>query len=580
VKQESGRAVHSGHNIISLHLNAEFYLQRGMQSLDRYRYDKALRYFRRAVETEPYNAVHHINLAGVLSETGDYESSNEILTHVLESLDPNLTECYFYLANNYMNMDMLEQSEQALLKYLELDEEGFYLEDAEEMLEILSMELGRPVKVRSIRARQALFEHEQARMMLEEGKFSEAVLLLESLTRRHPGFMAARNNLALAYYYRGEMDKALQTVHDVLEDDPGNLHALCNLTIFMHQMDRHAEAAVLTDRLAKLYPLHHEQLFKLATTMGIIGRHDHAYRLFKRLLRTVPPEPDASMYHYAAVAAVHLGKYEEARRLWLKVRNLDERPDIANYYLRRLNEVLERGWSQETVFSYNYQLPFEEQLKWLQAGERTLAAQRRLDPVVRSSFFWVLRHGQHDAKLQVIKALGLIGDDEVEMALREFVRNPDEPEDLKDAARSVLAGLAAERSGAEKGAGRVEPLNSLVRSSLPTWDQSWQDVVEIALSHMEKRYGMTERYDMQALWADFLRRMYPWTPRIRRPEGWSAALEYLIAKMHSRRITYLDVATRYGISTSTVRRHVAAIDEACGLREKMGTVFSDFGGRI
>src|SRR5690606_26775532 len=140
-----------------------------MQSLDRYHYDKALRYFRRAVETEPDNAVHHINLAGVLSETGDYESSNEILQYIMESLDANLTECHFYMANNYLNLDLLEESERSLLNYLELDEQGLYIDEAEEMLELLAMELGRPVKVRSIRSREALFEHDQARLLLEEG---------------------------------------------------------------------------------------------------------------------------------------------------------------------------------------------------------------------------------------------------------------------------------------------------------------------------------------------------------------------------------------------------------------------------
>lgn len=581
MKKQESRAIHAAPNIIPLHLNAEFYYQRGMQSLDRYHYDKALRYFRRAVETEPDNAVHHINLAGVLSETGDYESSNEILTHIIESLDANLTECHFYMANNYMNMDDLERSEQALLRYLELDEQGLYLEEAEEMLELLGMELGRPVEVKNIRSRSVLFEHDQARVLLEEGKFAEAVNLLEGLSSQHPDFLAARNNLALAYYYMGQLDRAIETVEQVLVEEPGNLHAMCNLTILRLQLEQMDEVEILTSRLRKLFPLNSEHSFKLATTMGIIGEHDHAYRLFRQLLRSRVQEPEPSLYHYTAVAAAHLGRYPEARRLWHQVKKLDPRPNVADYYLQRLEAIEEHDDVEPISFSYNYHLPFEEQFKWLESTEGSVADHFRYDPVIRSSFFWVLRYGDHDTKLQVIQALALIGDHEVEMALREFVQNPAEADDLKQAAITVLDGIGAEGPYTAVIDGcSVELTGARQALSLPTWEQSWQDVIEIALSKMEKQYDMIERYDMQTLWTDFLKRMYPGTPQIRRPEGWSAALEYLIAKMHSRQVTYVDVATRYGISASTVRRHVAEIDATCGLREKMEAVFPEFSGRI
>lgn len=75
--------------------------------------------------------------------------------------------------------------------------------------------------------------------MLEEGKFAEAVRIMEKLIKKHPDFMAARNNLALAYYYMGHFDKSVDMIKQVLELEPGNLHALCNLAIFyQHFGDR------------------------------------------------------------------------------------------------------------------------------------------------------------------------------------------------------------------------------------------------------------------------------------------------------------------------------------------------------
>ena len=34
------------------------------------------------------------------------------------------------------------------------------------------------------------------------------------------------------------------------------------------------------------------------------------------------------------------------------------------------------------------------------------------------------------------------------------------------------------------------------------------------------------------LWVEFLSRVYPDVPKLTKPEGWAAALEYLTAKMH------------------------------------------------
>ncbi len=57
-------------NIIPIHLDASFFFERAVRSLDRNHVDKALKYFRKAVEYEPENPVNHCNMAGILSEKG------------------------------------------------------------------------------------------------------------------------------------------------------------------------------------------------------------------------------------------------------------------------------------------------------------------------------------------------------------------------------------------------------------------------------------------------------------------------------------------------------------------------------
>lgn len=561
--------------VIAINMDAAFFFERAVQSLDRFHYDKALKYFRRAAEYEQDNPVNHCNLAGVLSEVGNYDESNQILQHILETIDPEMTECHFYMANNYANMENFEQAEQALVRYLENDPTGQFMDESEEMMEMLSYELDRPAPLTSIKSREGLFEHDKARALLEEGKFAEAVRQLEKLVKKQPDFTAARNNLALAYYYMGQFEKAMETIREVLVIDPGNLHALCNMAIFHQHFGNKKELAELTSLLGKTFPFQQEHVFKLATTMGILSQHEKAYHLFKRLLKAGDGGADPCLYHYAAVAACHIGRFAEAYRYWKQVQKLDPGAEISKFYLEQLR-VREKS-AIPLTWSYHYHLPFEEQFRALEKSTQGIPDQLKKDPLVRSSFFWALRHGDVETKLQVIQAFGLIADNEVRDALQDFILDHKEDDYLKKVAIFVLRSMGIRESLPAY----LENKSITVEASpysphLPVWDARWQSVMETALSHMHKRYDMVQQYDLEILWVEFLTKVYPSVPKIQKSEGWAAALEYLIAKMHRRTISYQEVATRYGVTVSTVSRHVKLIDDTCGLREKMDAIFNKF----
>ncbi|MDF2716967.1 MAG: tetratricopeptide repeat protein, partial [Paenibacillus sp.] len=479
--------------------------------------------------------------------------------------------CYFYMANNYANMENYEAAEEALVYYLEHDPNGHFLEESEEMMELLGYELERPTKLTSIKSREGLFEHDKARTLLEEGKFSEAVRILEKLVKKSPDFLAARNNLALAYYYMGLFDKALATIRQVLELEPGNLHALCNLAIFHQHNGDQEQLNELVLSLRKTYPMHYDHVFKLATTMGILSEHETAYRLFRRLLKTGESGLDPCLYHYTAVAACNIGKYAEAEKLWRTVEKLDPGTDIPRYYLEQMKDA-ENG--NKKALGYHYHLPFEEQFRVLEKAADGIPDHMKRDPLVRSSFFWALRHGDVETKLQVIQAFGIIADSEVEDALREFLLDPEEDEYLKKVAIFVLRSMRAKEPIYVNLDGRETPLASSPWSpNLPIWKDKWQEVMEAALHKMDKRYDMIQQHDLETLWVEFLTRVYPDAPKIGKVEGWAAALEYLTAKMHRREISYHEVSLRYGISVTTVSKNVKIIDRACGLKEKMDAIF-------
>jgi len=561
--------------IIPIQWDATFFFERAVRSLDRFHYDKALKYFRRAVEYEPENPVNHCNMAGILSELGNYEESNKILGWIVDELDPSMTECHFYMANNFANMEQYEAAEGSLIQYLEEDAEGQFLDEAEEMMDLLHYELERPTRLTNIKSREGMFEHDQARTLLEEGKFTEAVRILEQIIEGHPEFLAARNNLALAYYYMGMFDKAMETIHNVLELEKGNLHALCNLAIFYQHENDQDNLRPLVDLLLKTVPFHQEHVFKLATTMGILGEHGAAYTHFTRLLKDAELHHDPCLYHYAAVAACNIGRLQEAERLWKQTMKLDPLSGIPHYYMEQLELV--RNGAQTASISYHYHLPFEEQFKLWEKSSDGIPDHLKRDPLVRSSFFWALRHGDQHTKLQVIQALGMIADSEVKDVLRTFLLEKDEDDYLKRIAIFVLRTIGVQEPLHVVLEGKetvIEP--NRVPSRLPVWEDKWQAVVEVALSSMSKHYDLVQQYDLMTLWVEFLSRVYPNVPKLTKPEGWAAALEYLTAKMHRRAISYPEVSARYGTSIATVSKNVKLIDGVCGIKEKMKSLSSVF----
>ncbi|MFD2114925.1 tetratricopeptide repeat protein [Paenibacillus yanchengensis] len=555
-------------NIIAVKWDATFFFERAVRSLDRNHYDKALKYFRLAVEYEPKNPVNQCNLAGVLSELGNYAESNQVLDLIIDTIDPSMTECLFYKANNYANLEMYIEAEHALVAYLQEDADGVYLEDAEEMLEYLQYELDRPTKLTSIKARAGVVEHDLARELLEDGKFHEAVQMLEQIVAEQPDFLAAHNNLALAYYYMGKFQQALEAAYSVLEKDNGNLHALCNLAIFYKHEEDEEQLYEMILLLRKLAPFEEDHLFKLATTMGILGEHEYAYRHFTRIIRSQQAMIDPSLYHYAAVAACNMERYEEAKRLWKQVIKIDPVSDIPHYFLSQME--LKQSEQITTSLNYHYHLPFEQQFAEWEHSPSGMPDYVKNDPLVRSSFFWALRHGDTNTKLQVIQALGMIADSEVELVLRSFVKEAEEFDYLKKMAIFVLRSIGVQEPiSAMLGGKEIVVGANRLPMSLPIWENSWEEVMNLARQKMDQQYDLIQQYDMMTLWGDFLSKLYPNTPKISKPASWSAALEYLTAKMHRRTISYYEVAQKYDVSISTVSRHVRLIDATCNIKEKM-----------
>ncbi|AMA71783.1 tetratricopeptide repeat protein [Aneurinibacillus thermoaerophilus] len=552
--------------IVPIHMDADFYYEWAMRYLDKLNFQKALRYLRKAVEIEPNNPDYYCSMAGILAELGKYEESNRILWHVLDEVDPSLDECYFYLASNYANMMEFELAEQYILKYLQSFPEPIYAEEAEDLREYIEFHLqDRPRQSESDTSLEVVFQHDRARRLLEEGRFNEAARLLLSIIKGHPDFIAARNNLALCYYYMGRFEKAMETVQQVLEEDPCNIHGLCNLAVFYSHLRNQEKLEQLLAVLKKIIPYHFDLAYKLATTLGILGEDEAAYFLFRKM---VPRTGQGDLYilHYTAVAAYNTGRIGEAESLWKKVERIDPSEKVAPYYLRQIQQR-KIGGQAISEASYHYQLPFHDTFPFgsIETSSDEINQEWKRNPLLRSSLLWALRFGDRDTKFQVIQAFAYIADSEVEEALRGFLMNPVEDDYLKKLVIFVLRKMGAEQPYKAIINQQTRIIDFRLRSIVPVWTEKWQEVAECLRVHMQDRYDVLEQQEAQMLWIDYIGKTYPNVPTIRKKEAWAASLEYVIARRYNYAITQEEVAARYGVSAASLARNYKLITAVCTL---------------
>jgi len=544
--------------VIPMTLDANFFFERALRHLNRNNYSKALKYFWRTVDIEPNNPIHYCNLAGILSEIGQFRESNELLLYVVENLDPKLTECYYHLANNYAYLEELEQSFKYVHRYLDESPEGEFAEDASEMLSFISGELDE-IDDLSEDSKELYIAHYKAKSLLEEGKFAEAVKRLEAMVDNYPDFFPAKNNLALAYFYLGDYSKSIEQTKKVLDKESSNIHALCNLAIFYQHINELEEFSFIINFLTKLAPFNSEHLYKLATTFAILGEHEMAFKHFNKLI--YKDELNLVLIHYGAVAAYNTGRYELAFKWWNKILKIDSESLIAKYYLEVLAGDISNRLLILPTFCYQYELPIEQLINIVKQSNQFYK------DLTFKSMLWGLENGDNRTKESILLGLGFFKDVEAEKVLRGFLVSEENSKYLKNKALLALEEMNAKppyrinKDGKEYAVDRQTPDFSL-------WKDNWLDVLEGLEEILGERLNIIELYDAKIIWFDFINRTFPNTPNVRKVEGWVAAIEYIVAKMHYHPVNYDMLAANYYVSKQTIIKNVNLLQNVLDLKNR------------
>ncbi|MBP1081298.1 tetratricopeptide repeat protein [Bacillus capparidis] len=303
--------------VIELLQDGHYFYHKGLKAYRERNLTRASKLLQRAIVLEPENASMLYQLAVIYTEMGHYQQSNELLSYILNHLKDDMAECHFFMANNYAYLGLFHEAYKSATKYSAAEPDGDLCEENESLLELLEMsdeDLSDPHNQDDL-----LVNQDEARSLLEEGMLDEAIQILEKIIKEYPEFWSAYNNLALAHFYAGNVDKAKQTLQTVLKGNSGNLHALCNLLVFYYYEHDDEKMLALSDRLSNVCPLLIEQQYKLGATFSLIGRFDLGFKWLKKLYKT-GFEGDDTFYYWLSCSAYRTGRLKFAKMIWKRMK--------------------------------------------------------------------------------------------------------------------------------------------------------------------------------------------------------------------------------------------------------------------
>ena len=261
---------------------------------------------------------------------------------------------------------------------------------------------------------------------------------MEKAARRDPGLIFARNNLALAYFCIGKLDKAIETCREILDNHPLNVHANCNIALFLYEK---GDLEASNDHIETVLQMNiddPEDMHKIAVTLCEMGRHEQVNRLLKKLLHYKPY--DTKVLHYMAVSCYNLKMFKVALRYWEKVEKINPNNTISSFYKRYVRD-LQEGDREFTELPYHFQVPYDEIIRrvktihdLLKLSSADLIKKWKNGDGLESLLRWGLDLNDVLIKKAILNVVASFQDEKAEQFLRAFIlRKSEEEEQIQEA---------------------------------------------------------------------------------------------------------------------------------------------------
>lgn len=488
----------------------------------------ALPYYRRALSVDPDNLEYKLYLAEAYTDIGKFEESNVILFDLIKKSKSSIPECFFGMGCNFMGQNDFEHAMDSLEKYLECEPDGEYFEEANELLDIIetSLEIDELKILVDANLSIANKEADEGRKLLDKGKFDSAIDKFSSALELDSNLTYAKNNLALALYCTGEVDKAIEITTQILEKEKGNVHANCNMAIFQKGKGNIAECEKYIKRSIKASEDDIDCLQKLAYTLCELNMHEEAKSKLKLLLHANPY--DIRALFCLSVACVNSGNLQLAIKYFGNILKIDPHNTMAQYYKKHICSPDFNGY-----VSYVYEIPPLEALYRIKLLEscinkldETVTTRWQQDDYFVSICVWGINHEEVGIALCALKIIGFVGDNKAKEILSCAILDKKVSDEIKNAIFTELARLnVLEPFVAYINGEIVEVRTSKIKynDNIPIGYQ----VVEIGLhdifSDDQEKLEAALKY-----WTDYLKTLKGEYPKIAKPYLWVCAVAYLL----------------------------------------------------
>jgi tetratricopeptide (TPR) repeat protein len=226
-------------NVLPFERDQEFYFNLSVKRAMSRDFPDALRYIDRAIEMDAFNADYLFNKACILVELRRTRESVKLLNYIIWNIDPTYAECYFGLGCSYFELGDFERALFHFEKYVMMEDEGEFFEDAYEIL--FYMQLSPELDRFDFDDLSNFRSHERKRyrdnsqklhaagsMYLNRGNYKEAIRQFERSIMACPEITSSRIRLSMAYYMTGQIALAKLLAGSVLKiQKSNNMAKLC-----------------------------------------------------------------------------------------------------------------------------------------------------------------------------------------------------------------------------------------------------------------------------------------------------------------------------------------------------------------
>ena len=496
---------HNNNKIISFVPDGKFYYERALTEIQREQFTDALKHLKRAVELSPTDYQIVMQYGVLVMEQGLFDDALDLLMQAYE-LAPTNSDVIFYLAEVHAHLGLLREAKLFAEKYVDRDPEGELSEEAIEIIEFAEQEAAFLAEEEPIDEEVHLLQ-EKARRLMETGEFDKAVVVLEDIVADYPESWTTYNNLALAYFYRGETTDARELLYDVLRTDQGNVHALCNLAVFYYYEGDQEKLQPLIELLVKIRPYQFEHRYKLGATFALIGCHKEAY-YWLRSIQKKGFEGDAGFFFWLSHSAFFSGHRKQAEEAFSRLIEIDPSKEGLEPWL----EADKESTVDPSIYTQDKQFLLDK-IKNEYVSERMFG-------------FFLLGKSIH--KQEIIAHPAYI-----------------DVEQLTDMEKLILACSLdyklVEKTTSDKAFNRAMQATELLYEQNKPLDQQGTHLFQMWFSLFEN--GVTKKYPFK------------------NPAAIAAAADYMFRSSRSKGITKTSLAALYGISPPTLTKYVSELFE-------------------